>query len=71
MSDHRSTNVSARYRLRDDLALRLDWYHERYASADWAQDGIAADTIGNVLTSGLVSPAYRGEALILAVEARL
>jgi MtrB/PioB family decaheme-associated outer membrane protein len=44
--------LTARYPLRPDLALRLDLVHERYDARDWALDGVAPDTVPNLLALG-------------------
>lgn len=42
----------ARYALRPGLSLRLDLLHERYRARDWGQEGLDADTVGNLLAFG-------------------
>jgi MtrB/PioB family decaheme-associated outer membrane protein len=41
-----------RYALRPNLALRLDLIYERYSANDWALDGLAPDTVPNLLALG-------------------
>ena len=40
------------------LSLRLSYWYEDYRSDDWALDGVAPATIGNVLAFGQESPSY-------------
>ena len=71
VSDLRSWEVRARYRLEDRWTLAVRYRHERYRAADWALDGVDPDTIRNVLASGRSSPAYSNRFIGVAVEAAL
>ena len=71
ISHHRSLDIMVRYRYSDRVTLALRHYGERYRSADWAFDGVAMDTIRNVLTTGRTMPRYSNRMLGLMVEARL
>ena len=71
ISDHRSVDITVRYRYNDRVTLALRHYSERYRSADWAFDGVAMDTIRNVLTTGRAMPRYSNRMVGLMVEARL
>jgi len=51
-------SLTATYRLKKDLDLRLGYLYERYRSDDWTIDGVEPDTIPNVLTLGEESPNY-------------
>jgi hypothetical protein len=51
-------DIHATYRLRRDLDLRLGYLYERYRSDDWTLDGVAPDTIQNVLSLGELAPNY-------------
>ena len=44
--------VYARYAWRPDLALRLDVLYERYTARDWGLDGLAPDTVTNLVALG-------------------
>ena len=70
VSDHRSVDVTVRYRYSDRVTLALRHYGERYRSADWAFDGVAMDTIRNVLTTGRTMPRYSNRLVGLMLEAR-
>jgi MtrB/PioB family decaheme-associated outer membrane protein len=51
-------NLFGRYRINDRLSVRLDYLYERFRYQDFAKDGVAPDTIPNVLTLGDESPNY-------------
>ena len=70
VSAQRSLDITVRYRYSDRVTLALRHYGERYRSADWAFDGVAMDTIRNVLTTGRVMPRYSNQMVGLRVEAR-
>jgi len=53
-----SVNLFGRYRINDRLSLRVDYIYEDFRSKDFAKDGVAPDTIPNVLTLGDESPDY-------------
>jgi opacity protein-like surface antigen len=40
------------------LSLRFSYWYEEYQSDDWALDGVAPATIGNVLAFGQETPSY-------------
>jgi MtrB/PioB family decaheme-associated outer membrane protein len=44
--------VFGRYAWRPDLSLRLDVLYERYTARDWGLDGLAPDTVGNLVALG-------------------
>ncbi len=70
VSGQRSLDITVRYRYSDRVTLALRHYGERYRSADWAFDGVAMDTIRNVLTTGRAMPRYSNRVVGLLVEAR-
>lgn len=53
-----SVNVNATYKLRENLSLRFGAWYERYRSRDWSVDGIAPNTLANVILLGEDSPDY-------------
>jgi MtrB/PioB family decaheme-associated outer membrane protein len=53
-----TVKLFGRYRINDRLSVRVDYLYERYRSQDFAKDGVAPDTIPNVLTLGDESPNY-------------
>ncbi len=54
-----SLQLSARYQVRKNLAWRLAYRHERFASSDWAIDGVQVNSVPNLLALGTESPNYR------------
>jgi MtrB/PioB family decaheme-associated outer membrane protein len=54
-----SLKLYAIYRLEDNVSLRGGYWYERYDSENWMIDGVAPNTIPNVLTFGEQSPRYR------------
>jgi MtrB/PioB family decaheme-associated outer membrane protein len=46
------------WRLKKKLSLNASIWYEDYESDDWQLDGVAPDTISNVLTLGETSPSY-------------
>ena len=58
----------AHYRLKDDVSLRAGYWYERYESDNWALDGVAPDTIPNVLSFGQLAPQYRVHLIAMSVR---
>lgn len=52
-------SAEARYRLSTASEVRFAYEHERYRSRDFALDGVAPDTVSQVLLFGEASPRYR------------
>lgn len=71
ISNHRSLDITLRYRWNDRFIVALRHYAERYRAADWAHDGVAHDTIRNVLTTGRTMPRYSNHFTGVSVETRL
>jgi MtrB/PioB family decaheme-associated outer membrane protein len=53
-----SLKLYATYRLRDNMSLNAGYWHQLYKSTNWMLDGVAPNTIPNVLTFGEESPRY-------------
>ena len=47
------------YKMRENMSLRLSYWYENYHSTDWAVDGIAPNTLANVILLGENSPDYK------------
>jgi len=62
------SNVSAEYQLRENIAVRLSYLLEDLKTGDWAIDGVAPNTIANVLGLGEDSPHYRNHLVGFAVR---
>ena len=58
----------AAYRLQENVSLQAGYWYERYDSKDWMLDGVAANTIPNVLALGLQSPRYHMDVINLSVK---
>jgi MtrB/PioB family decaheme-associated outer membrane protein len=56
------------WRFKQKLSLNASIWYEDYDSDDWQLDGVAPDTISNVLTLGETSPSYDLYFLSLAVR---
>ena len=63
-------SLTATYRVKKDLDLRLGYLYDRYRSDDWTIDGIEPDTIPNVLTMGEQSPDYSVSVYSASVRVR-
>lgn len=63
-----SLKLYADYHLKDDVSLRLGYWYERYDSDNWMLDGVAPNTIPNVLTFGEQSPEYNVHVIALSVR---
>ena len=48
--------ASGTWQMREDLSLKLEYQYYDYESNDWALQGVAADSIDNVLTFGAQNP---------------
>lgn len=62
-----SLNVYGTYKMRENMSLRMSYWHERYHSIDWAVDGIAPNTLANVILLGENSPDYKVHVMSLSV----
>lgn len=53
-----SLKFYAAYRLKDNLSLIGSYWYERYDAKDWRLDGVAPDTVFNLLAFGEQAPRY-------------
>jgi MtrB/PioB family decaheme-associated outer membrane protein len=53
-----TVKLYADYALKKNLSLHGAYWYEHYKTVDWALDGVAPDTISNVLTLGEAAPSY-------------
>lgn len=60
----------ATYRLSTGLSVQANYWRERYASSNWAIDGVGPATLPNVLTFGEISPNYTINVASLALRYR-
>jgi len=56
------------YTLNEKSILNVTYLYEDYSEANWAIDGVAPDTISNVLSMGEISPAYNIGVLSVSVR---
>jgi MtrB/PioB family decaheme-associated outer membrane protein len=70
MSRLDSVKFYATYRLKDNMSLQGAYWYERYHSENWALDGVAPDTIANVLAFGEQPPSYHVNVITLALRYR-
>ena len=61
-------NVSAEYQLRENIAVRVSYLLEDLKSGDWAFDGVAPNTISQVLGLGEDPSHYRNHLVGFAVR---
>ena len=66
-TDLDSFKIYANYRLSEMLYLKAAFWHESYDSTDWGLDGVAPDTIPNVLSLGELSPSYNVNVIKLSM----
>ncbi len=57
-----------RYRVSEQLSLRLEYWYERYRSEDFFIDDVEVDTLSNLLTMGQESPDYAVNVLMGSVR---
>jgi MtrB/PioB family decaheme-associated outer membrane protein len=63
-----SIRLYANYHLKDNVTLRAGYWYERYSSDNWALDGVAPDTISNVLTFGQIPPQYHVNVIAMSLR---
>ena len=69
-TDLETVRLYLNYRLDENLSLRAVYWHETYDSSDWAVDGVAPDTVPNLLSFGELSPDYSNNVVQLAMRYR-
>ncbi len=60
----------ASWKLRDDLWLNGNLWHERYEAQDWRLDGVLPASVANLLSFGQQAPQYRVTVLSVALRYR-
>jgi len=56
----------ANYKVNEKTSMRIDYWHERYRTQDWALDGVTPTTIVNALSLGITSPNFTVDQLLLS-----
>ena len=69
-ADRISSRLYGEYSFSDQWSYRLDYWLEHYEQKDFFIDGVAPDTINNVLTAGRQSPDYVIHAVGLSARYR-
>lgn len=69
-TDLRSTRLYAHYTLRADLLLKGAYAYEHFDAEDWALDGVAPDSVSNVLAFGEKPPSYNLHVLTMSLRYR-
>jgi len=67
-TDLDSLKLYANYRLRENMTVHAAYWYENYNSKDWHLDGVAPDTIPNVLSFGAESPDYEIHVVALSLR---
>lgn len=63
-----SLSVSGTYKASNALRVRFHYQHERYATSDWALDGVGPDTVATLLALGVQPCRYTVNAAALTVQ---
>ncbi len=63
-----SLGAHASYKLKKNLEARLSYAYEHLETDDFSVDGLAVDTLNDVITLGEASPNYRGHIIGLALS---
>jgi len=63
-----SLKLHATYRIQDNISLKGAYWYESYRSENWQLDGVAPDTISNVLTLGEQPPSYYVNVFMLSLR---
>ena len=69
-NDLDSVRLQATYRLSKEVSLSGSYLYERMQSQDWRLDGVAPDTVANLLALGESAPRYRVHVLRLGLRYR-
>lgn len=67
-ADFKSAKLYASYKLRGNLTLKGTYWYQHLESTNWGYDGVAADTIGNLLALGQTSPNYNVNVVMMSVR---
>ena len=69
-SDFNRLEIYSRYRLNDNLSLRLDYWYEKLSTDDFFIDNVQPNTIPNLLSLGQQSPNYSVHAVGVSASYR-
>jgi MtrB/PioB family decaheme-associated outer membrane protein len=62
-----SLQLYGKWRYSKQIALRANYWYERFTSADWAYDNAAAWSSNNVLLTGQQSPQYNAHTFMVSI----
>ncbi len=65
-----SLRLQATYKLQENLTVLGSWWYEKMSSQDWRLDGVAPDTVPNLLALGDTAARYRVNVLRVGVRYR-
>ena len=65
-----SIKLYADYRMADHWSLYTAYWYESYDSSDWAIDGVAPDTVSNLISLGNTSPSYNESFIVFSARYR-
>jgi len=67
----KSLSLHGSYHIKQNMEVRLGYRHENFNSKDWAIDGVAPDTIDQVLSLGGSSADYEQDVYTLSLRTQL
>jgi len=70
-TDLQTLKLHLNYRLDENLSMLAAYWYETYDSSDWSTDDVTADTVGNLLSFGELSPSYRNNVIKLSLRYQL
>lgn len=66
----RTAKLKLDYHARKDLTVRLSYAYEKYEERDWTTDGVATDSVSQVLGLGEATPSYSDAVIGLSLRYR-
>lgn len=67
-ADFISAKLYAAYKLRDNLTLKGTYWYQKLDSTNWSYDGVAVDTVSNLLALGQTSPNYSVNVVMMSLR---
>jgi len=67
-ADFISAKLYAAYKLRDNLTLKGTYWYQKLDSTNWSYDGVAVDTVSNLLALGQTSPNYNVNVVMMSLR---
>ena len=66
----RTVKLRAEYQVDDRWSVNAAWWYSRFKSTNWALDGVEPDSVPGLLLSGVESPDYDVNTLMLSATYR-